>query len=375
MQNTSSGAWNWLGRARRFFPCNRWLIVLAAGTMLWRATGETFNASDPDQAFKLLLSAPPPLAQLVFREKLPPVFNRPVTLQGGIKGSTNFALYEVRSQSNGLVVRSLNSTNELPTAHISKVAFTLWEKDFCFLDIGTNAFFYQLEHDRAQKGEVTPSYDAAWFRVSRYAEILNLGLSHIWPGSVRWQDDQFSAQGIADKQPIYVLGSISRRTNGIPCELTVAYSNQMNVAHYRIAYEYAPEVQPLFPARISLFFQHRGSEIEFRSYEVLSITRASGPMARELFSPDRFLGFKSAPSRYLTNDSIYMQLPSGRMLETPAVPAKLALNRADYFKNRYFYAATLFVAAFFFVLMIRTNSSQHQERTITCESIQSERSS
>src|SRR5689334_1279745 len=122
-QNVSAPAAIGFGQTRRFFPWSRWLMVLSAGTMLWRATGETFNPSDPDRAFKLLLSAPSPLTQLVFREQLPPVFNRPVPLQGGIKGSTNFALYELRWQSNGLVVRSLDSTNDLPTAHISKVAF------------------------------------------------------------------------------------------------------------------------------------------------------------------------------------------------------------------------------------------------------------
>jgi hypothetical protein len=341
----------------------RWLLWVSLGANVV-ALDQSVSEIGPKEAFKQLLSAPPPVAQLVFREKLPPVANEPVPLQGGIEGSTNFALYQLRWQSNGLVVHSLRSTNQTSAAQRADVGFTLWNDTFCFLDIGTNAFVYQLEHQRAQQGQVTPSYDAAWYRVSRYGEVLNLGLSHLWPGTVHWDGDRFTARGIADKKAIYLTGVLSSSSNGLPCELKVAYSNDMNVAHYRIAYEYTPEIQLPFPGRIRLFFQNRGSEIEFRSYELLSLTRAQTPMPRESFAPEALTQTapKSGPMRYLTNGSIYIRLPSGQMLETPAASAKLSLGREDYHRNRYFYAATALVGASFVFLIVRTNGSKHNQK-------------
>ena len=68
----------------------------------------------------------------------------------------------------------------------------------------------------------------------------------------------------------------SRLTNGIPSELSVLYSNDMGVARYRIAYAYHHYAPPFLPDRVTLFFQAPEKEIEYRTYEILSLRAAAG---------------------------------------------------------------------------------------------------
>jgi hypothetical protein len=190
---------------------------------------------------------------------------------------------------------------------------------------------------------------------------LNLGLSHVWPGSVRWTGDRFVAQGIANKQPMLLSGLISRFTNNIPCEMTVCYSNTLGIARYRIAYEYHSLKPPLFPSRISMLLQTGGREIEYRSYEVRSLKRATRPMQEISFSPEAIQHVNDLPVKYLTNGSVFIRLPSGRLLEAGGVPAKLSLTAQDHYSNRYFYASALFLSAIFVFFAVRTHSNQPTE--------------
>jgi hypothetical protein len=320
---------------------------------------------DAKERFKLLLQSPPVIRSLVYREKLPPVPNKPVPLDIGIANSTNYALFEVRWQTNGMVARQLRSTNDVD--RMSGVLFTVWDDNICFLDTPTNAFFYHLEHDRVRRGHVPPAYDAAWYRISRYAEVINLGLSHLSPGAVRWDGDKFSATGIADKKPMFVTGEIGGLTNGIPCELRVQYSNDMGLAQYRLAYQYDTFRPPFYPTRIKLLFQHRGKEIEYRTYDILSVTAAPAPLPEALFTPERTFHGNQTQFRFYTNDSIYTRLPSGKLLETPASFPKLTLTREEYYRNRYIYALAVLMTAGFLRLAVKPGAVEPTNQRKTSE--------
>jgi hypothetical protein len=290
----------------------------------------------------------------VYREKLPARINVGVPLDTGIAGSTNFALFELRWQTSGMFLRGLESTNDLGTSKLGPVAFTLLRDQFCFLDGGTNAFFYQLEHERARRGNVPPAYDAAYYRVSRYGEILNLGVSHLWPGSIQWEGDRFIGRGIADKRAMHVFGEISQRTNGLPCELSVTYSNSTGLARYRIAYAYDRRTRPFFPSRISLFFRGPEKEVEFRTYEVLSLRLAQTRLPDSWFSPDSLVRSHAMSVRYFTNNSVYARLPSGLWLESRGPTPRTSFTRQDYYRNRYFYVFLVGLSGLFLGLAIKS---------------------
>lgn len=325
-------------------------------------------ASEPTSSkdlFKLLLQSPPAIEHLVFREKLAPVLNQPVPLSEGISRSTNFASYQLTWQTNGMLVRRLPDTPDLISQRLPKVAFNRLYDNFWFLDAGTNVYFYQLEHERARAGFVPPAYDAAWFRITRYGEILNLGLSHLWPGTVRWEADRFNAWGIADKKPLRVCGEITQLSNGMPTELRVTYSNNMGIAWYRIVYDYRNRDFWPYPNRVTSYWKAPQREIEYRAYEITELRLARRPLPDEVFRPTE-IGENPSRVRYFTNNSVYIRLPSGRMLEAPGAGPKLALTRADYYRNRYFYVASTAVTVAFVALGIKLKPGQSNQGGKPC---------
>jgi hypothetical protein len=327
-----------------------------AVTVAWLTTAVMLSASEVTgplvsstgmEAFKRLLDAPPVIEQLIYREKLPPQPNALIPMDVGVSRSTNYAVYEVRWQTNAMSVRTMELHLPVGRSDAYRTTFTMWNDNFWFLDNRTNAFVYHLEHERVRRGYVPPSYDAAWYRISRFGEVLNLGISHISPGSVRWDGNKFSVRGLADKQPMSVMGAISGLTNGIPCELTVRYSNAMAVVEYRLAYTYENYSPPGYPKRVSLFVKHGLKETEYRSYEILSVKTGSRSLPETHFDPDDLLQTKSMQLRFLTNDSIYLQLPTGKLLESRASMPNSRLTGADYYRNRYFYFSMSLVTVVF----------------------------
>lgn len=339
-----------LRKPRRGLAVLDWVLI----ALPWLTSAHAMvPEEDPESRFKRWLESPPAVERLLVRERLPPILNRPVPLDTGIERSTNFTLFELRWQSNAMLVRTLPAARHPTKLPAPEVAFSLWNDAFTFLEGGTNAFVYHFEHDRVRRGVVPPAYDGAWFRVSRYGEVLNLGLSHLWPGSVRWEGTRFRALGLADKKPMDVSGEILRWSNGIPCEMSALYSNDMGIARYRLAYEYAPHATVLFPARIRLFLSAAGREVEYRCYDILSLSLARGPLTEEHFRAVQLAGPGGVSVRYLTNDSIYARLPSGTMLETAGAPVRLHWSGDQYYRHRYFYVLVGLVSVFFAVLMIR----------------------
>ena len=304
------------------------------------AVGRLVAAPPPPSAvdaFKRLLDAPPVIERLVYRETLPPRPSAVIPMDVGISRSTNYAIYEIRWQTNAMSARTLESNLSSERLAAYRAAFTLWDENFWFLDNSTNLFVYHLEHNRVRHGHVPASYDAAWYRISRYGEIINLGLSHLKPGSVRWDQDRFSATGLADKKPMTVTGSISHLSNGIPCELSVRYSNSTAVVDYRLAYEYDERRTSFYPRRVSLFVKHGARETEYRRYEILSLKTSRHALPETYFDPDGRLRSPSVRLQLLTNDSIYIRLPSGKLIEGQVAIPHSSLSRAEHYRNRYFY--------------------------------------
>jgi hypothetical protein len=343
-------------------------LVLLATTVLQSLTSQSTaavgTASAGVDAFKRLLDSPPVIEQLIYREKLPPTASAMIPMDVGVTHSTNYALYELRWQSNAMSVRSLESNVPAGKADAYRATFTVWNDNFWFLDNSTNVFVYHMEHESVRSGHVPPSYDAAWYRISRFSEVMNLGISHIKPGSVRWIGDRFSAQGLADKQPMSVTGRISRLTNGVPCELDVRYSNTMAVVDYRLSYEYASSAPSGYPKRVSLVVKHGSKETEYRSYELISVKAGNRPMPETHFDPDHLRDNRSIQLRLLTNDSIFLRLPTGKLLESRASLPNAKLTQAEYYRNRYFYLSMSLVTLVFFRAFIRKSSINSLKKTV-----------
>lgn len=323
---------------------------------------------DPErlERFQRLLSNPPIIRELLYVEKLPPVRDRPPPLDRGIQDSTQFATGLLSWQPGAMAFRALAHTNSNAQADRTYAGLAFWFRDdtMTFLEGPTNVLVYRMEHNRVQHGEFPPTYDAATYRLRRQSEPLSLGLSHLLPGSVQWDGLRFTAVGSADKQPIYVSGAITGYTNGIPNEMKVFYTKDssktpVSGASYRIAYTYDRWEPPWFPSQITLYFQRGTREIEYRSYRILSVVTSDKPLPAEVFDPFRHLSRDQVRVTLATNDSHYVVLPGGALLQASggATP-KARLTAGDVYRNRYAYLAIAAVNVGFGVCYLKTRRKE-----------------
>jgi len=342
---------------------NCMLILLAGFVSVAQASDEL----TPTEKFKALLSNPEPVEEMLFLEKRPREQGKPPSLEDGIAGSTNYSVGFLAWEPGSMVFRTLATTNLPVSPDADGPAFTFHNNRFSFIDGRTNVLVYELEHKRVEAGEFPPTFDAATYRLRRTSEPLNLGLSHLLPGSVRWDGDHFHATGSADKKRIHISGEISDYSNGVPTGLRVQYSNDMGVANYRIAYTYASARLGDFPETIRILFNYKGREIEYRTYTILKRTVGKAPLPDRLFDAFSYVPRSESTVRLSTNDSLYVVMPSGRLLETPSAAApKVRLTKNDFYRNRYIYVLMGALTIGFGVLLVKsaksgtTNHNQNQ---------------
>ena len=341
-------------KRRRLFGSTRAAAYLLVTWLLssWASAAPL----EPAEIFKRILSAPPVISEMVYQDKLPPVQNRPTPLDVGLTQSTNFVTCRLVWQPEAMFFETVPPRRAGGSAAPSGVGecFALWENQFYFLDPGQFAFVYRLVPQEAKPGAFPAPYHAALFKQHRACEPLNLGLNHLTPGAVRWDGDNFSAVGSADQKPMFVRGKITGWTNRIPNELQVQYSNDMGVANYRLKYEYARYEPPFFPSSITSYFQRQGREVEYRAYHILSIRTTNSPLPRAAFDPERYMETHGMRLRLMTNGTLYTQLPSGALIETPGALPKLKLTPQNYYANRYYYLAAGLSTVAMLAILART---------------------
>lgn len=351
------------------------LLLASLFSFTWRPAYCSESANQevtPLKRFKTLLEAPPVVARLVFSETLPKDPTKAVPLDTGLADSTNRIFYELRWQPNAMFCRQIRRPDDITNQAIVGACFSVWEDKLYFLSAGGNPMLYVLEKEKAKRGDYPAPYHASLIRRCRAAEPLNLGISHLQPGMIRWEGNQFKVVTTADKKAMYIRGDVSGFSNNIPCELTVQYSNDMGVANYRIEYHYDTYAPPYYPSRITSYFRYHGKEICYRACQLLSIQTAPKALPESSFDPSPYILASRRALLYLTNDSIYFKLPSGKLIESPSSVPKLKLSSVDYRKNIGYYLAAATVTLLFLGLTAREWIHQHQINRIkkgpSCES-------
>jgi hypothetical protein len=349
----------------RALDYSRTSVIIAAAAGLFATCGEGAGAATPKDHFKALLSSPPTIERMIFMERLPKDPNHAVPLDTGLADSTNSLIYELRWQTNATFLRTLKDPSGFTNYTMSGRCFTLWNDQFYFLDNPKSAVLYVLEEAKAAQGNYTGPYHATTIRKGKATQILNLGINHVKPGTIRWEGDSFSASAIADKRPIQVQGHITGYSNGIPSEMHVEYFNESGIARYRLLYDYASFAPPYYPSRIRINFFYKDKEVEYQDYTIQSVQVAAKPLPSTHYDPKPFIDANQLQLQYFTNGSVYFALPSGQLIETFGNAPKTKLSRADYKLNRYYYLAVLATAAFFVAWCMKVIRAEKHPKTTT----------
>jgi hypothetical protein len=308
------------------------------------------------ERFKRLLNAPPVIEQLVYSRALPEAGRVAVSAENPIAGSRNVEFYELRWQTNGMFCRQLLAPEQARDNDVRGECFSLWNDRFCFLDALTRPSVYVIERDKLARGIYPDAYHAAHIRMTDALLPLTFGISHIYPGQLRWEGDSFTGCSMADKKPIWIRGRISGFTNAVPNELRVQYSNDMGHAEYRVQYDYAAEAPAGYPSRISNYLVGGNKELLYSVLTVLSIRTTNRSLAESHFRPSAELGPGKPSWLYLTNDAIYSSLPSGGLIEAQVSRPSFRLSGRECYKNRYYYLGAALWTVALFALGLRASS-------------------
>ena len=319
--------------------------------------GTWAQAVEPNatEIFKRLLSAPPIVRQMVYLDKVSPLPRSAEPLQAAASDSAGYTRYFLTWQPNAISFHTAPKVSTTDSRTYYDEFFLGWRNEFYFLNGRQFAFRYQHGPGELKPGPFPAAYHAALIKQHAAYEPINLGLNHLMPGSVVWEGENFSAVGSADQKPMFIWGRISVISNHVPTEMQVHYSNDMGIANYRISYQYSEYQPPYYPSRISTYFQHNRKETECDN-RILSVAATNTPLPRAAFEPLSYLTSNHMSLRVLTNNSIYTQLPSGRLVETPGATPKMHLTPTDYYANRYYYLAVIIISTGFLYLAVRRSS-------------------
>ncbi len=308
-------------------------------------------------AFKRLLDSPPVIERLIYTETLPPENKSPLSYAEGILGSSNYFHGLLRWQEGAFLFAELNAPNVEEGYRLSGRDFLQYDGLFTFIHSRTNTTVYQRAEDTLDRVSVSTVEDTAVYRTRRRIEPITLGISHLLPGQVEWEGDQFRAVGIADRKAVDISGEILSLSDSRPDKLAVRYASDVGAADYVIHYSYEnPDILP-FPNRIENVFHYQGKEILYREYEISDVSLGTESLPKSMFTPELITQMENSTTHVATNGTFYLKLDGGQLLEVPSgVAPKTKLSKGDYWQNRYVYAFLLIVIVGYGAYFVRSGA-------------------
>ncbi len=291
------------------------------------------GASSLEQ-FKHFLSSPPPIEILVFRQKLRSDLNSPQEYDGTFSGSTNFAIFKARTQTNAvLLLQSSDNSFELNYLPGCRLV-SIFDREHWIVEPHK-----YIETCSATPGSFhNPVTTSVAFSLANLNQVLQGGLMHVRPGSIIWNRNQFLVEDVPTpyKLRFRVEGQVSEK-EGVATELLVKYSTGTSSTdvngEWRIQYSYERTLDTeYFPCRIKAFALRNHVEIEMDDFEILKLKLATQTLPRDAYVQQQALTKSLLPLRIYTNDSMYDVLPNGKLARV--YRDSVLTNRGDYSNSR-----------------------------------------
>lgn len=219
--------------------------------------------------------------------------------------------YCARWQPNAFIHRALAEPADamgLLNLHITNHFILRCDELYCVLDYGARAMVWKSDSTNPDDNPVSRSIEE---RLVSLNEVLNMGVAHLKPGSIRWTRDSFDEVSSSERQ-IRVTGTLTPSENGRVNELHVSYSDLGWVAKYRIQYEYdKPLGVPGIPSSIKAYLLYKGAETLCFEIRISHLKASPGPFDLPAFDPAPFLRENNTVVLSVTNGAIFLLDPEG----------------------------------------------------------------
>ena len=359
-----------LGFARRRVVAVAILSLLPTLAVLCSGN-RTSSPTKPDrvESFKAFVSSPPVIEELVYRKKLPPDLHRPPPMETGLQGSTNYQFMHARWQTNGLFWRELSELSDLSEYRLQRKLVIRSDRRFWFLD-SVQAIVGDLDDPASSNGKGPTSHLNLILdtELRKLGEVLNFGVFHLPPASIRWQGDEFATEAKLALTTIQIRGKLARTPDGLPASLGVEYRNDQGIATYSIRYSYTTNVGlPFFPNQWRVLWLRNGREIEMGEVSLLRLGVGEEPLPLASFDASAFIRTNRSVMRYYTNHMLYAANRLGQLVPLPVgVSPGDTLNQPSLATHRYFYLVIAGLTIGFFLRVVRmkrsTNRNDRTER-------------
>ena len=268
------------------------------------------------EQFKAFISSPPPISNLLFKQKVPMGGARP--LDGTFSLSTSFEYFQARWQTNGFLFRKISSpldaTNFTVAGHLvsrSGHESTLFEP----IPLLTT----WDDRDPSVKGQRYSIFYTSHFFLDSLCNVLNMGIMYAEIGGIRWHGNRFETECEVDNEHLRISGEVIVSSLGLVDHLYLTYAFPHESYDYIIRYGYSSRsaLSYLPMALTNFWLPNRNgtnrTEVDINEWEILDIQFAKQPLAPEAFDVKPFLSNHQWPTRIYTNGGFYIPMANGSL--------------------------------------------------------------
>jgi hypothetical protein len=193
-------------------------------------------------------------------------------------------------------------------------------------------------------------------RTAELAELLNMGVMHMDPGTANWHGDRFTADAYIPemKMPMSINGTLRATAEHLVKDMDVTYRSRIGEWHYVLRYTYEEKsTQHDMPSKIESFFVSDGEERKMAQWTILSLIRSPNHIDERLFAlpknctTDRFRMF------YYTNNGWYAKNAVGQLAPIAGGANKWGASDGTLTNRTSYYGAVLCSTIFAFASMWR----------------------
>jgi hypothetical protein len=320
-------------------------------------------------AFKQLLSSPPNIESVSWRKLS--ISERtndiPVTNWAGISYISE-SFFFARWQPKSMFLRTASSQLDAISAYLQtgdlagRDGSTFWSRTS--RGLATEWRDPSYSEFKIRSGPPLGFYN----RCRDLCEILNMGIMHLQPGSVKWETNRFAARGYVPelKLQLEINGSLECDPDETPKLMHVQYRSRIAVWDYLLKYQYDTNSSSTLcdlPYRIEAFNVRGPTARKQAEWNLFEIRTTTNRLQDILFSLPPVREDEHHRILYFTNGAFFAKNALGGL--SPVSPGNVPLLSGNNWADRNYYfgaivASTLLAAA---ILLKTKRQKQHQQNT------------
>lgn len=301
----------------------QWLLALGLAACIFSNTDDQVIAATPtansNQAdgsiparglsqsadidgFKRFISSPPPIQELVFRQKTAPKPDTAKPKDGSFAASTNYLFFQARYEPPTIVLKKEHTLSNLLSERLSGGLLAILGKEYWWIDQERKqAHLWTMPEGARPNAPGQSVRRTVNYRLHPLFEVMNFGVQHAGIGTIAWNDNAFETETTNEEfgLKIKIRGSLESDYGGRPKSLRINYlmrGRQIGSFDYIVRYAFESQLTPAFlPNRITSYLLRDGKEIELDDFTILKLRIGSPTDSYAAFSMPPIISANQIP--------------------------------------------------------------------------------